>query len=463
MTSTYPDPVAACIALIGVGAPAAWTFKGIHQSSTATTKYCIYNHTNTVSYPDGYWSFHNLQVILVGDSCPVGQTYNSDTSRCEGDPCKDKEGDSQRVSKSGIKNDDFLTVIYNAALKRNFYIHKPVACFDGCAVDVSDLLKCVTDTAGQYHCAGTGTYNGTSCSSQHPSSDPDPDGNDPIPQTKTDEENCVYGSIGEGVMACHSLKRIDSEGIFGDQPGVCSTPEGCSGKDPKKDETRIDTEVKTEPLPNGGTKTTKTDTKTVTICWASDTNCTVRSTTKTTTTTTNGNGVPTGTTGTCKGDDCPSNTYPDADGDGWGDCSGDDCSDGDDDGGPSVGGEDCGVPLVCEGDAIQCAILRQEKENNCKWALGETEQAQVVANVSGEGFELEEKSFSASGLFSEALNQGRWLGSSCPPPRTLSVMGRTITFSWEPVCEFAIALAPIIVAMASLFFALFVFRGIKGS
>lgn len=453
-------PEAACIAATSAAdeyTTDASNFVFSHTVFISPTRYfCRWNVTTS----GGGSSYTQYYVNRYGSTCPSGTAYNETTGICDPDECKAKEGQTTGVSKSGLKNDSFLTVTYSATLKRNFYNHSPLACVSGCAVDIARSLKCTLDTAGQYRCGGSGTYNGTSCSSENPSADPDPNGTDPVPQEKTIDEPCIYGTV-NGVTSCVSRKKIDTEGLFGDSQGACSNPAGCPGADPKSNETKIDTQVTNDPQPNGDTKTTKTDTKTTTICQSSDTNCTVTTTTKTTTTTTNGNGTVTSTTGVCSGPDCSSNTNPDADGDGWGDCVGDDCGDGN--GGSTVNGEDCGVPLACEGDAIQCAILRQEKENNCKWMLGPDEEAAVVAQVSGEGFQLEENSVDTSSFFTDAINQGRWLSSGCPSPRTISVMGTSVTFSWQPICDFAVAMAPIIVAMASLFFALFVFRGIKGN
>lgn len=42
-------------------------------------------------------------------------------------------------------------------------------------------------------------------------------------------------------------------------------------------------------------------------------------------------------------------------------------------------------------------------------------------------------------------------------------MGRSYSISWEPLCRFATAMGPIVVALASIFFAVFIGRGLKGS
>ncbi|WP_445937618.1 virulence factor TspB C-terminal domain-related protein [Pseudomonas sp.] len=42
-------------------------------------------------------------------------------------------------------------------------------------------------------------------------------------------------------------------------------------------------------------------------------------------------------------------------------------------------------------------------------------------------------------------------------------MGRSYSLSWEPVCRFATAMGPLIVALASIFFAVSIGRALKGS
>ena len=130
---------------------------------------------------------------------------------------------------------------------------------------------------------------------------------------------------------------------------------------------------------------------------------------------------------------------------------------------PTVGGESCSTELRCEGDAIQCAILRKQKDQVCQWKYDSDVQAQVQAAVSGEGFSLDEKQVGVSTLFSDALREGRWLPSSCPASRSLTILGRSYSFEWEPLCRFAESIGPLIVALASIFFAVFIGRGIKGS
>lgn len=129
----------------------------------------------------------------------------------------------------------------------------------------------------------------------------------------------------------------------------------------------------------------------------------------------------------------------------------------------SVSGEPCNAELRCEGDVIQCAILRKQKEQLCQWRYDGEVKAQIDSALSGPEYQLKENDIPVSGLFNEALNKGRWLPHACPAPQTFTVMGRSYAFSWEPLCRFAQAIGPLIVALASIFFAVTIARAIKGS
>ncbi|AEB59214.1 virulence factor TspB C-terminal domain-related protein [Ectopseudomonas mendocina] len=142
---------------------------------------------------------------------------------------------------------------------------------------------------------------------------------------------------------------------------------------------------------------------------------------------------------------------------------GDDGEGDNEEGNASVSGESCTAELACEGDVIQCAILRKNKEQVCQWKYDSEAQGQVESALSGPEYQLQDQDIPVSGLFNDALNKGRWLPQSCPAPQTFSVMGRSYSFSWEPACRFALAIGPLIVALASIFFAVTIARGIKGS
>jgi hypothetical protein len=154
----------------------------------------------------------------------------------------------------------------------------------------------------------------------------------------------------------------------------------------------------------------------------------------------------------------------DGDGDGSGDGSGS-TGGGDDDGpdkGPTVAGEECDHILKCEGDAIQCAILRQEKQSRCsaeKNADYESNKGKIESLFQGDKFELGESEIEVPGFVQGA---SRFLPSSCPPPNSFSTSGRTFTMGYEPLCEIASSFSWLFVAAAAFFAAIYVGKAFGG-
>jgi|GEM_PF-1247883 len=152
-------------------------------------------------------------------------------------------------------------------------------------------------------------------------------------------------------------------------------------------------------------------------------------------------------------------------GNGNGDCKeGEDCKDKQ----SKVSGESCDVDLTCEGDAVQCAILKQQKQQACRLENDHEHHGQMVSENEAQeaadkaAFEENSNELPVGNLFNEAKNSSGWLPKSCPAPRTASIGGRTMSFDFSPFCQFATGIAPIIVLMASLFFLITVGRAVKG-
>lgn len=97
---------------------------------------------------------------------------------------------------------------------------------------------------------------------------------------------------------------------------------------------------------------------------------------------------------------------------GSGDCEGEDCGEGE---GSASGGEVCDDEPVCEGDAIQCAILEQQWRDRCpqEWNAGFSTFAQEVG-LPAEGEEGSTLPETAMTLPS-SLDDAGWLGGGeCP-------------------------------------------------
>ncbi|PYC27390.1 hypothetical protein DMO17_06520 [Aquipseudomonas alcaligenes] len=159
---------------------------------------------------------------------------------------------------------------------------------------------------------------------------------------------------------------------------------------------------------------------------------------------------------------------------GGGDTGGGDPGDGGDtgggdsgsDGGGSASGWGCEQVLVCEGDAIACAQLDVQKEHHCREkesAYFPDQRDDIGDFLDNPDFEAEQdEEINLGNMFSEGT---RFLPSSCPPDKTVHLSlagGRTFSFTYEPLCQFASDLSYLIVAAAAVFFAVYVGRATGG-
>lgn len=134
----------------------------------------------------------------------------------------------------------------------------------------------------------------------------------------------------------------------------------------------------------------------------------------------------------------------------------------------SVQGEDCDAELSCSGDAIQCAVLRQQKELRCQIEVlndFDKHQDDIAKTIEGEDFELtKDEEINVAGFLSEGTGR-RFLPSACPADKTFSLRtggGRTFAFTYAPLCQLATDLSYLIVIAATIFFAVYVGRSFGG-
>lgn len=129
-------------------------------------------------------------------------------------------------------------------------------------------------------------------------------------------------------------------------------------------------------------------------------------------------------------------------------------------------GEPCDVPLSCSGDAIDCAVLTQEKALRCayeKQSDYEKHKADIKAAVTGNKFEIDDSTEIQIPSF---INQGtRFLPASCPADKTFSLItngGRTFAVTYGPLCAAATDLGYLIVIAVGAFCVLYVGRSLGG-
>lgn len=175
--------------------------------------------------------------------------------------------------------------------------------------------------------------------------------------TKEKQSDCttkVTDAEGRTHYTCQTAEVFKEPGSM-----KCGTVQGefkClpSKPSPKLDDKKVTTEV-TEKTNSDGSKNTETKTTTTVTTCSGANSCTTTTTTNTTNTKTNADGSSGGETSTCSGVGC-GGSKPD----------GSETPPEEEEEGSAVSGDmACTAVPACEGDAIQCAILRQTQQQRC--------------------------------------------------------------------------------------------------
>lgn len=411
----YPSPTAACQSYVSQQKPENLAQYIRTEINSPTSAVCHYSYQVRTNYRQDT----TAAISRSGTSCPPDTVLNDQTAGCEPPPPECAVGDP------GIFKGSDGSVITSGG--RRYVISEPPSsvCYNQCSFSVSDrasscFLTPGSTTSGFCNYLGTGT--GENCSAtdaalgQTGDALNSPDTPD-VPPSDPNDPGCPTGYSWSGTTCVKSPTDGEGDGTGdGDSDGDNGGGGGGGGSGDGGGDGGSD---------GGGDGSGDGDG--------------------------DGNGD-----GTGNGDGAG-----EGEGEGEGDC--DPATDPNKCGQSSVGGESCEAPLVCEGDAVQCAILRKNKEQLCQWKYDAPVKAEIESALSGPEYELEEKSTAVGSLFTEAVNKGRWLPSNCPSPETFTVMGRSYSISWEPVCRFATAIGPLVVMLASIFFAVSISRALKGS
>lgn len=304
-----------------------WTLYGlpweyVSNTFTAPNAICKYRY-NSIQGVWTNWQNAAYFVRRYGDSCPVDTVLDSTSGNCVPNPCKVKEGQSQRFQKTSATGGNYGNVA--TVNGKPFFSASTTACFNGCTVSTADQ-KCTARVNGAYVCRGTAFYTGTACATGEAAPAPVEATTqaDPAPITAKTDQPCTYSTAPDGTKTCTSIKASETEG---QQCGTVNGVQKCVAKSPSKDESKIDTTVTETSNPDGSTTTTKKDTLTKTTC--SDyapSGCKTTTTTTTSTSTKNSAGELIGSIdSSCEGPSCATDSNPDGDGDGLGDCTGSNC------------------------------------------------------------------------------------------------------------------------------------------
>lgn len=400
--------------------------------------------------------YDGIQVNRFGSGCTPPAVLNPSTGSCEApepDLCESTAGQTIKHEYSYTQHD----------ADGNPTPDPPPVCHDNGCQYTNDFgtFHRNRDPANNDAFIGFFTYkgNGLACTSGNPPAgsefdQPPSKPAEPSEPKYNQENNCsdwVTQPDGTVTRSCSSSTEYDQPGPVNCNGSNC-TP-GTPPTEYNKTEVSETTEKTTNP--DGSTKTETTTTKETVKCKGSKP-CTGTSSETTNISGTNPDGSPGDESTECKGTGCKEDGNP-----GMGDED-----DEEDEPSSSVsGGETCEVPPSCEGDAVQCAILKQQFEARCDFEEAgdfEGSKTDIEGLFDGEQFELETADIQTPSF----INSGaRFLPASCPPPQQISLTsngGHTYSLKFDPLCSFASDFSYLIMAMMSIWCAVYVGRAFGG-
>ncbi|ELY1834436.1 hypothetical protein SL025_006434, partial [Pseudomonas aeruginosa] len=345
MIQTLPDhfssPSEACSAWASkTGNPGQFTFTGGLKARDATSFWCEFRNNENGNTSAGYGP-----AARYGKTCPAETVYDTATGECKGkdDPCKDTFGKEIYTDfQVGTVKDGHFTDPKSppASLCESSCLYtSPATTGSGNGYRMGQNFEVFV----RYSYLG----NGSSCEqgeTPNPPSDRSPSG--------STDENCkpVEDAEGRKKMSCLKTDSYQNPGNL--NCGMANGQLVCvPGKpSPNKNDTTTKTDITETTNPDGSKDTTTTTETTVTTCSGMN-SCNTTTTTSTTNNKTNSDGTDGGSSTECKGPGCK----PSGEGAG-GDSEGEEKEDEKES--KVSGDESCDAVIACEGDAIQCAMLK---------------------------------------------------------------------------------------------------------
>lgn len=456
----FNSPASACDyvtqqAAITLGSPYS-TRPDVIYAVTETRWVCRY-HVDVNGSP---YNKQTVDINRLGDSCPSDSIYNSANGECEApepDPCESTIGDRKNHEhKTGLiggpVSDPPITVCENACQYSNTFENK---CYRNFDADKDSLYCSIVYLGNGIQCTGGDVSNPGSVFDQPPTVPPI----DRTPEVSHNSncDNWVTNPDGTLTRSCTSSNEFKEPGSIDCTDGY--NIDSCKPGSPPPEYTKTDvSESTTETTNPDGSKTSDTSKTTDKTTCKGLKPCTSTGKTETSTSETGSDGKPGDTSGTCTGTACPE----DKDGDGEEDKKE-----------PEeriASAGSCDGAFSCSGDAIDCEILKKQKEQQCfaeDQADFEGNKADIEGLFQGQGdkFTLDEGSGDID--VPSFINQGtRFLPSSCPVAESFSLTtagGRSFTLSYEPLCRAASDLSGLFVAVATILAALYVGRSVGGN
>ena len=410
--------------------------------------------------PDGTWQDPGNRIVQRwGDSCPSDHTVNtSDPNQptCippeepEPDPCeptigqivehRHRAGEFTAAGVVGGRTDPPGSVCKEQC-QYAFMYEAPTGSYRFENGDPSGVFF-------KYKYRG----NGVSCAGGEPDYEP-PVSGEPTGQKDSDCTKKTTDSNGVEVYECIRRETQTDPGYMDCNYGTANGETKCWPKSPQPK--HVDKEVKTkveEKTNPDGSKDTKTTTTTTTTQCTGVGSCSTSVTTNVSNNKTNADGSDGGTTETCKGPGCKNG------GDGS-----DTPTEEEETPSSSVTGDSaCQATPSCEGDAVQCAILRQTHKSRCDQEEFQSLEADKVTEAqgtlesefAGEGYQPLAPGTEGTFALSDVLDTSSSISSSCPalPTLSFSVYGKSQTFSFSDwlaeLCKIAHWLGYLMVAFA---------------
>ncbi len=457
---------------IAVSSPTAGCAYGVSDPTTRRAKatpnpavfYCERKVVTNASTGAFYWAeVSNVNVSRSGDSCPVDTIYNPQSGDCEA-PEPDKCEPTVGVE---VKHRHRAGEFTGAGVIAGRVDPPGSVCRDECqyAFSGSAPLRAYRFENGD----PTGVFlafkykgNGVSCTGNESEFAQASDGT-PVVETQSECTTKITDAEGRQRYDCQATELNIDPGNMECSLGTVGGELQCIPKppSPKMTDKTVDQEIVEKTNPDGSKDTTTTTTTTTTQCTGVK-SCSTSTTTNVSNNHTKADGTPGGESNTCTGPGCK-----DADGK-----TQEEREEEEEEKSESkvTGGQTCEAAPACEGDAVQCAILKQQYEARCDFEESEdfeSNKADIEGLFEGQGdkFKLEEGSGPID--VPSFINQGtRFLPATCPTAESFSLTtagGRTFNLSYEPLCRAASDLSGLFVAVATVLAALYVGRSVGGN
>lgn len=393
--------------------------------------------------------------------CLAPKVFNSSTGACT-DPCSNTIG-NEEPHKHKIGD------ILPTGLSPGPFTPDSI-CADSCRyvspVPLGDAYRFINANPAEAFQNYSYRGDGTSCvGSETPQEVPNPS-KKPSSSASNECTEKVQDAEGRVHFTCQASTEYRNPGAMN-----CGTVDGktvCVPKSPApKYEKKQSTDDTTEKTNADGSKSTTTTTTTNTTSCVGANACTSTTTTTTEIKGTNPDGSPGGSSSTCTGDRCgpDGSEQPPEDPTDKPDeeeqC--DPATDPNRCGESSVTGEACDASVNCSGDAVQCAILRKQKEQTCadedfrEVTPDKVSQlkSSLDAEFSGDSYQPLVADSSNTFDFANTIDTSSRFSKSCPVVPDISAPwfeGQTLTIELSDMisqfCDFLIWFGYLLVAFA---------------